>query len=361
MEWHRNPPRRQAAVATQTRFDGFPEDDDEDTPVELSVEKLAALAKQRLRRAQQEVHQLQFEVRNLLAGAEGERTLAEEAKKFLAQWVDAPWHFLFDRKWPGTSDSNIDLIVVGPPGVFVVDVKNWTSAKAERGKLLVNGFDCTSKLSGNRAQARAVNRLLTPLGIPAGGVIPVVILAQSVATSKKIANVFVAGMSHFASTLLREPSRYNREEIDDLANLLDRSLPHCIQARFDELESCELPHDAPVFSTGDLLEAAGSHQERLRWMVRMHPSQADFTTKVFHGPARLSGSAGTGKTVAALHRAHARSQEPGERVLFLSPTKILTQQHEAMLLQLGGGRSSVRCSTLPRWCTKFLRNRRIQT
>ena len=40
-----------------------------------------------------------------------------------------------------------------------------------------------------------------------------------------------------------------------------------------------------------------------RWAVFLHPTQARIAAMQFNGPARVAGSAGTGKTVVALHRA----------------------------------------------------------
>ena len=40
-----------------------------------------------------------------------------------------------------------------------------------------------------------------------------------------------------------------------------------------------------------------------KWTIFLHPSQRELVAKDFSGPARVSGSAGTGKTVVALHRA----------------------------------------------------------
>ena len=53
-----------------------------------------------------------------------------------------------------------------------------------------------------------------------------------------------------------------------------------------------------------------------KWMVYLHPSQREVIDKDYSGPARVAGSAGTGKTVVALHRALrlARSED-GARVL----------------------------------------------
>ena len=40
-----------------------------------------------------------------------------------------------------------------------------------------------------------------------------------------------------------------------------------------------------------------------RWMTFLHPDQESLVKKEFNGPTRISGSAGTGKTIVALHRA----------------------------------------------------------
>src|SRR5206468_3119865 len=40
-----------------------------------------------------------------------------------------------------------------------------------------------------------------------------------------------------------------------------------------------------------------------RWSVFLHPSQAGVIAKTYGGPARVAGSAGTGKSVVAVHRA----------------------------------------------------------
>lgn len=40
-----------------------------------------------------------------------------------------------------------------------------------------------------------------------------------------------------------------------------------------------------------------------RWTVFLHPAQKELVERQFNGPARVAGSAGTGKTVVALHRA----------------------------------------------------------
>jgi superfamily I DNA and RNA helicase len=40
-----------------------------------------------------------------------------------------------------------------------------------------------------------------------------------------------------------------------------------------------------------------------KWTVFLHPAQRQLVERDYTGPARVAGSAGTGKTIVALHRA----------------------------------------------------------
>jgi hypothetical protein len=72
-----------------------------------------------------------------------------------------------------------------------------------------------------------------------------------------------------------------------------------------------------------------------RWMVFLHPDQREFVTRDQSGPARVSGSAGTGKTVVALHRAvHLAKQNPEARVLMTSFSETLANDLDARLKRL---------------------------
>jgi hypothetical protein len=65
---------------------------------------------------------LDNEARAWALGAEGERRVAAAL-----QGLPAGWHVLHDRLLrPGLSGSNLDHVVVGPCGVFLIDAKNWS-------------------------------------------------------------------------------------------------------------------------------------------------------------------------------------------------------------------------------------------
>ncbi|WP_439525245.1 3'-5' exonuclease [Marivita sp.] len=62
-----------------------------------------------------------------------------------------------------------------------------------------------------------------------------------------------------------------------------------------------------------------------RWAVYLHPAQREYVERDFNGPARVIGSAGTGKTVVALHRAVRLAQDPDARVLLTTFNSRLSE------------------------------------
>jgi hypothetical protein len=86
---------------------------------------------------------------------------------------------------------------------------------------------------------------------------------------------------------------------------------------------------------------AALHGEFAAWQIFLHPlqRQAAYSTR-FSGPARVSGGAGTGKTVVLLHRAKALLDRaaPGEepRILLTTYTSHLQRDLAGLLRQLVG-------------------------
>jgi superfamily I DNA/RNA helicase/mRNA-degrading endonuclease RelE of RelBE toxin-antitoxin system len=69
-----------------------------------------------------------------------------------------------------------------------------------------------------------------------------------------------------------------------------------------------------------------------RWIVFLHPAQREIVEHDYNGPARVSGSAGTGKTIVALHRAvYLARANPGSRVLLTTYTDTLASALRARL------------------------------
>ena len=79
-----------------------------------------------------------------------------------------------------------------------------------------------------------------------------------------------------------------------------------------------------------------------QWTVFLHPAQQAMVERHFNGPARVSGSAGTGKTVVALHRAaHLTRTHPDARVLLTTFSDALANALKVKLGRLTAGEPEV--------------------
>jgi superfamily I DNA/RNA helicase len=72
-----------------------------------------------------------------------------------------------------------------------------------------------------------------------------------------------------------------------------------------------------------------------KWTVFLHPDQREMVERDYAGPARVSGSAGTGKTIVALHRAaHLARTHPNARVLLTTFSDTLANALRTKLKRL---------------------------
>lgn len=72
-----------------------------------------------------------------------------------------------------------------------------------------------------------------------------------------------------------------------------------------------------------------------KWTIFLHPSQRQLVERDYNGPARVAGSAGTGKTIVALHRAvFLARQHPETRVLLATFSDTLASALRGKLRRL---------------------------
>ena len=75
-----------------------------------------------------------------------------------------------------------------------------------------------------------------------------------------------------------------------------------------------------------------------KWTVFLHPDQREWVERDYNGPAKVSGSAGTGKTIVALHRAaYLARSHPDARVLLATFTDTLAKALDTKLRRLLSG------------------------
>ncbi|HET9656639.1 MAG TPA: UvrD-helicase domain-containing protein [Kineosporiaceae bacterium] len=284
------------------------------------------------------------------AGAVGEQRVVG----VLVDLVDTGWNVLPDRRWPGTRRANIDVLLAGPGGVFVVDVKTWRDVRVEHGRLWRGQADADDATDKLQAQAEAVRSVLVREGLAPAEVVPLLVLTGRRKTRAVVGEIQVLGEFDLGMDLLRRGVRLSAAQVEQTVAALERACPPAAgeqasaraarprpvprisgdltppgpgkAVRPDEGPDEPAAEDVPAAEGAALWDLEQVWSELVRaaaaepiesWMTWLHPSQARLITRTWNGPARIRGPAGTGKTVVALHRARYLAQR-GRRVLFAS-------------------------------------------
>ena len=71
-----------------------------------------------------------------------------------------------------------------------------------------------------------------------------------------------------------------------------------------------------------------------KWQIFLHPSQQKLVNADYKGTIKISGGAGTGKTVAALHRLKFLSTNPNAKILFTPYTRTLKENLEDLIKKM---------------------------
>lgn len=254
------------------------------------------------------------------AGCRGERAVCSELSKLATQG----FHHLDDRRWRQDPENkvNLDHLVIGPAGVFVVDAKNWAGrVEVRSSQLLQNGENCDDRLIALSWLTHRVEEVLLAAGY-AGRPHAVVCFASSQRSlPPALGRTLLTDVDRVAELLASRPPVLSPAEIGHVAELLSYAFPpYDVDAReLAEAEGLLFPDDETRHAG---LEAALSRPLE-EWMVWLHPEQATSVRRSFPGPARIRGAAGTGKTCVALHRTSwLASTRPG-RFLVTSYVKTL--------------------------------------
>ena len=161
---------------------------------------------------------------NCAKGNEGERRVAE-----LLDVLDgAGWRTLHDRYKAAGSRANIDHILVGPPGVCVIDAKNWSGGRLrldERGMALGRwrkDDELFSAVTTATVVAEHV-RAVVPTAITA----PVLAFVADVGLAEPVYHqqVMVMQAGHLLTWLTSQPAALTSQQVHQIASTLDAALP----------------------------------------------------------------------------------------------------------------------------------------
>lgn len=100
-----------------------------------------------------------------------------------------------------------------------------------------------------------------------------------------------------------------------------------------------------------------------KWKIFLHPSQRNLSYRDYNGPIKVTGGAGTGKTVCALHRAKYLVDKVGvfnPPILFTTYTKSLTQYLRETIKGLGIAAGQVEINNIDKLIYELANNQQYK-
>lgn len=296
--------------------------------------RLEAERLQRFARATEE------RAKNFLVAAESERTLA----RYLKELMQFGWRILEDREWPGSSRANVDFLAVGPPGVLIIDAKEWAELSIVDGCLFRGDADEGDAISKQALLIDRLSDVLSHHGLVTNAIASVFAFTNHSLQPTPVGPVTVIGVGELLTWMIGQPRRLPSLKVHEIADDLELRCPP--KAPQSSTAVTHRPHrkrpqdvqlDEPLI---DFTEVHGALNESLLakpiedWMTFIHPDQNKLIRAQWNGPYRIRGPAGTGKTVVGLHRAVYLAQRSDLPILFTSFVKTLPRVQSALARRL---------------------------
>lgn len=157
------------------------------------------------RRQREKAERLQRSAALWERGAQGEEAVARALADLPAGWVA-----LHDLAWPGRQRANLDHVVVGPGGVFVVDAKNWSGRVEVQDQVLrQNGRQREQSVVSAAEAAIALQGIVPPPAYCMG----VLCFVRDEPLTGWARDVMVCSTSNLTSMLLSRPSVLSAEDV----------------------------------------------------------------------------------------------------------------------------------------------------
>ncbi|MFI7355849.1 UvrD-helicase domain-containing protein [Streptomyces avidinii] len=264
------------------------------------------------------------------------------------------WRLLVDRQWSRTRTAHADVLLVGTGGVFVIHV----TAGGEPGD---------GRAAGLLAATKAAESAVASLGMSPVAVQPVMVFAGQ-RRDASLGRIRLLGEHEIGPVLLSQRARLRAESVRAIADHLERVFPDYRGSAVDQ-ELPSAPESRRQSSPDGLFDLAGLRDAALegarrapieQWMTFLHPDQVALVRRNWSGPARISGPAGTGKTVVALHRAAHLARRTTGRILYVTFANNLPRVQSTFLKAMAPAVADrVDFRSLHSWAQDFLQERGV--
>jgi hypothetical protein len=146
----------------------------------------------------------------------------EDATAAVLQTLLPEWHAIHDVRWPGRRLANVDHVLLGPGGIFVIDSKNWSGRiSISDGHLRQNGRSREKSVSSAADAALAISELVGP---HAAHVHPVLCFTGEAPLVGWCRDVMVCSTTNLRQLLLTRPHVLGAAEQMDAWFRLDAQL-----------------------------------------------------------------------------------------------------------------------------------------
>lgn len=257
------------------------------------------------------------------------------------------WHLLL-RSTPPPADV-ADAFLIGPGGVFTVLVQDHFPDDATARAVARHAEERCASIRVPGGQVLASSALHHVVILPGGG--------QRISSPSPL---YQAMTEQNLDTLFRRDgailTRRQAEAITgQVAQRLTGYQPVTVQPQQRASEETGLLDAADL--TADQL-ASAQQRPFETWMTFLHPQQQALVVRNYGGPARISGPAGTGKTVVALHRLRHLARHSVGPLLFTTFVRTLPIVHQASFQRLAPEFADrVQFTNLHAWIRGFLAER----
>lgn len=182
-------------------------------------------ARESARRQREKAERLQRSADLWERGADGEQRTAD----VLSQLPQDTWTVFHDLRWPGRRFANVDHVVVGPPGVFVIDSKNWSGSVTVKDDVLrCNGYAKEREVVSAAESALAIAQL-APLPGPDVAK-PVLCFVRDEPLKGWARDVMITSTSTLVQMLQSRPAVLSPDDVRHLSLDLDASIRSALEA-----------------------------------------------------------------------------------------------------------------------------------
>ncbi|WP_020144612.1 nuclease-related domain-containing protein [Terracoccus sp. 273MFTsu3.1] len=216
-----------------------------------SAQSRAEELRARAAQARAQAEALEAQAGAWAAGADGERRVAAALHA-----LPPTWHVHHDRLLrPGRAQTNLDHVVIGPSGVYLVDTKNWAGGTSvHEGNLWQHASSSSAKGRELDSVARFAGEMERTLGLP---VVPVIALAGGHSASfpsQRVRGVEIIPVSGLIAWLQAQSKTSGTED----AEVIARRVAHTYPCASTEPAGADLD----VLTVADVLAAGQSTARR---------------------------------------------------------------------------------------------------